>query len=307
MKPKVTVVGAGNVGAQCAYRLAQREVADIVLIDIIEGVPQGKALDMSQSASVEGFNSTILGTNNYEDTKDSAVVVVTAGLPRKPGMTREDLISKNAAITKSVLENVIKYSPNSVILMVANPLDILTYYALRVTQFPPQRILGMAPLLDAARMCYFIAQAAKVSIKDVYAEVLGSHGDLMVPVPRLSTIKGKPITEILSTEQIKHIVDKTTNGGAQIVNFLKTGSAFYAPGAAAARMAESIVKDKKEVIGTCCYLTGQFGIKDVCLGVPAKLGKNGVEEIVEIDLTVEEKAALQKAAASVKSLYPLLK
>lgn len=306
MKPKVTVVGAGNVGAQCAYRLAQREAADVVLIDVVEGLPQGKALDMSQAGAVNGFNAIVTGTNDYVDTKESAVVVITAGLARKPGMSRDDLIHKNAAIMKSVVGNVVKHSPHAVLLIVTNPLDVMTYYALRITQFPPQRVLGMAPLLDAARMQYFIAQTLKVPINDVYAEVLGSHGDLMVPVPRLSTVKGKPITELLTPEQIKHIVDKTTNGGAEIVALLKTGSAYYAPGSAAARMAEAIVKDKKEVISSCCYLNGEYGIKDVCLGVPAKLGKNGVEEIIEIDLTAEEKTALQNAAKAVKELTRIL-
>ncbi|MFH1347853.1 MAG: malate dehydrogenase [Candidatus Margulisiibacteriota bacterium] len=306
MKPKVTVVGAGNVGAQCAYRLAQRNTGSIVLIDVVEGLPQGKALDMSQAGAVDGFNSSVLGSNDYADTRDSSVVVITAGLARKPGMSRDDLIQKNAAIIKDVVQNVIKYSPHSILLIVTNPLDVMTYLALRTSGFPPNRVLGMAPLLDAARMQYFIAQTLKVPINDVYAEVLGSHGDLMVPVPRLSTAKGKPITELLTPEQIKHIIDKTTRGGAEIVALLKTGSAYYAPGSAAAHMAEAIVKDKNEVIGTCCLLNGQYGIKDVCLGVPARLGKNGIEEIVEIDLTEEEKQSLQHAASAVKSLYPLL-
>lgn len=307
MKPKVTVIGAGNVGAQCAYRLAQKEVGNIVLLDVVEGLPQGKALDMSQAGAVDNFDSAITGTDRYEDTKDSSVVVITAGLARKPGMSRDDLIIKNAGIIKGVVENVVKFSPHAILLIVTNPLDVMTYYAMKVSGFPKSRVLGMAPLLDAARMQYFIAQALKIPIKDVYAEVLGSHGDLMVPVPRLSTVKGKPITELMTAEQIRHIVDRTTNGGAEIVALLKTGSAYYAPGSAAARMAEAIVKDKKEVINSCCYLSGQFGIKDVCLGVPARLGKNGVEEIVEIELTGEEKGALQKAAEAVKSLNPLLK
>ncbi|MFA5112975.1 MAG: malate dehydrogenase [Candidatus Margulisiibacteriota bacterium] len=306
MKPKVTVVGAGNVGAQCAYRLAQREAANVTLIDVVEGLPQGKALDMSQAGAIDGFDSVITGTNDYADTKDSAVVVITAGLARKPGMSRDDLIHKNAAIMKSVVENCVKYSPHAVLLIVTNPLDVMTHYAQRISGFPANRVLGMAPLLDAARMQYFIAQALKVSIKDVYAEVLGSHGDLMVPVPRLSTAKGKPITELLTPEQIKLIVDKTTSGGAEIVGLLKTGSAYYAPGSAAAKMAEAIVKDKKEVISSCCRLDGQFGIKDVYLGVPAKLGKAGVEELVEIELTGEERSALQNAAKAVQALYPVL-
>lgn len=299
MKPKVTVVGAGNVGAQCAYRLAQKDIADVVLLDVVEGLPQGRALDMSQAGSIDEFESTLVGTNKYEDTKDSSVVVVTAGLVRKPGMSRDDLVIKNAEIVKDVVKKVVKFSPNSILLIVTNPLDVMTYYALKVSGFPKNRVLGMAPLLDSARMAYFIAQTLKVSTKQVYAEVLGSHGDLMVPIPRLSTVSGRPITELMTPEQINHIIQKTRDGGAEIVGLLKSGSAYYAPGSAAAKIVEAILKDKKEVIGTCCYLSGQYGISDVCLGVPAKLGKNGVEEIVEIELTAEEKTALQKAAAAV--------
>jgi len=307
MKPKVTVIGAGNVGAQCAYRLAQKEIADIVLLDVVEGLPQGKALDMMQAGAVEGFASHILGTNRYEDAKDSNVVVITAGLARKPGMSRDDLIIKNAEIMKEVVKNIVKFSPHSIILVVTNPLDVMTYYALKVSGFPKNRVMGMAPLLDSARMQCFIAQTTKASVKEIYAEVLGSHGDQMVPVPRLSTVDDRPLTEFLTREQIDHIIQKTRDGGAEIVSLLKTGSAYYAPGSAAARMVESIIKDKKEVIGTCCYLNGEFGISDVCLGVPAKLGRSGVENIIEIDLAVEEKNALQKAAEAVKKLLPLLK
>ena len=306
MRQKISVIGAGNVGAQCAYRLAQRETAEVILVDVVPGLPQGKAIDMSQAGSIDGFSSNITGANSYEETKDSAVIVITAGLARKPGMSRDDLIHKNADILKSVVDNVVKHSPNAVLLIVTNPLDVMTYYALKVSGFPKNRVLGMAPLLDAARMQYFIARELKVSNKDVYAEVMGSHGDLMVPVPRLSTVNGKPLTELLSPEQIGEIVQKTKNGGAEIVALLKTGSAYYAPGSAAARMAEVIVYDKKSVIGTCCYLSGQYGISDVCLGVPARLGKNGVEEIVEIKLSAGELTALQKAAESVKSLFPVL-
>lgn len=302
MNHKVTVVGAGNVGAQCAYHLAQREVADIVLVDVVEGLPQGKALDMSQTGAVEGFNSAVTGTNDYADTRDSSVTVITAGRARTPGMSRDDLIHKNAEILKGVVEQVVKYSPQAMLLIVTNPLDVMTYYALKISGFPAHRVLGMAPLLDAARMQYFIAQSLQVSVKDVYAEVLGSHGDLMVPIPRLSTVKGKPITELMTPEQIKYAVDKTTNGGAEIVSLLKTGSAYYAPGSAAARMAEAIVKDKKEIINTCCYLNGEYGLKDVYMGVPAKLGRGGVEEIVELKLTDEEMKGLQASARAVREL-----
>jgi malate dehydrogenase len=306
MKPKVTVVGAGNVGAQCAYRLAQKNLADIVLIDVVEGLPQGKALDMAQAGSVDGFDTLLTGTNDYADTKDSQVVVITAGLARKPGMSRDDLIIKNASIMKSVLEGVTKYSPEAIIIVVTNPLDVMTHYALRITRYDRRRVLGMAPLLDASRMQLFIARELKVPVQEVYAEVLGSHGDLMVPVPRRSTVKGKPLTEVLPTERIKALVDRTINGGAEIVNLLKTGSAYYAPGSAAARMAEAIVKDQKVVINSCCLLSGEYGLNDVCLGVPAKLGKNGIEAIIEIDLTTAEKSALQKAGQAVKELTKVI-
>lgn len=306
MKPKISVIGAGNVGAQCAYRLAQRDIADIVLVDQIEGLPQGKALDLSQAGSLDGYNTKLIGANQYEETKNSAVVVITAGLARKPGMSRDDLIIKNAAIMKSVVENVVKHSPNAVLLVVTNPLDVMTYQALIISGFPKNRVMGMAPLLDAARMKYLIAQTLDAPLKEVYAEVLGSHGDLMVPIPRLSTVSGRPITEMLTPEQINNIVQKTKNGGAEIVALLKTGSAYYAPGSAATKMAEAIVTGSKEIIGTCCFLTGQFGLSDVCLGVPAKLGCNGIEEIIEIDLLPEEKLALREAAEAVKKLNKVL-
>lgn len=306
MKPKVTVVGSGNVGAQCAYRLAQREVADVILLDIIEGIPQGKALDMLQAGPIDGFNSLLLGTNNYAETKDSAVVVITAGLARKPGMSRDDLINKNAAIIKEVVANIIRYSPTATLIIVTNPLDVMTYYAFKLSGLPKNKVFGMAPLLDAARMAAFIAQGLKLPVKEVFAEVIGSHGDLMVPIPRLSTAGGRPITELLSTEQINKIVDRTKNGGAEIVGLLKTGSAYYAPGSAAARMAEAVIRDKKEVICTCCYLEGEYGLSGLCLGIPARLGKNGVEEIVKLDLTKEELSQLHSAAEAVKKLLPIL-
>jgi malate dehydrogenase len=306
MVKKISVIGAGNVGAQCAYRLAQRQAGEIVLLDVVEGLPQGKALDMSQAGAIDGFDVSVTGTNKYEDTKGSQVVVITAGLARKPGMSRDDLIHKNAEIMKGVVSNVIKYSPEAILLIVTNPLDVMTYYAQKISGFPAKRVLGMAPLLDAARMRYFIAQALKAPISQVYAEVMGSHGDLMVPVPRFSTVNGKPITKLLTPEQVKNIVEKTTNGGAEIVALLKTGSAYYAPGSAAARMAEAIVKDEKTVINSCCCLTGQYGIQDVCLGVPARLGRNGVEEIVELELSAEEMVTLKKAAQAIKALCSVL-
>ncbi len=299
---KITVIGAGNVGAQCAYRLAQKKAGEIVLLDIVDGIPQGKALDMMQAGAIEGFGSEILGTNDYKDSKGSDVVVITAGLARKPGMSRDDLIVKNAQILESIIKPVVDYSPKAVLIIVTNPLDVMTYYALKLSGFPPNRVMGMAPLLDAARMQYFIARTLNCPVGDVYAEVLGSHGDLMVPVPRLSTAKGKAITDVLTKEQIDRIVEKTKNGGAEIVAYLKTGSAYYAPGSAAARMAESVAGDKKELIGTCCYLNGEYGLKNVYMGVPARLGKGGVEEVVELPLNNEEKAALNASASAVIDL-----
>ncbi len=306
MKTKISVIGAGNVGAQCAYRLAQRQAGEIVLLDVVEGLPQGKALDMSQAGAVDGFDVRVTGTNRYEETAGSQVVVITAGLARKPGMSRDDLIHKNAGIMKGVVGNVVQHSPFAVLLIVTNPLDVMTFYAKKVSGFPANRVLGMAPLLDAARMRYFMAEATGAPLSQVYAEVMGSHGDLMVPVPRLSTVKGKPVTELLKPDQVKQIVEKTTNGGAEIVALLKTGSAYYAPGSAAARMAEAIVKDEKTVINSCCYLSGPYGIGDVCLGVPARLGRNGVEEIVELELDGEEMVQLKKAAQAVKDLCSVL-
>jgi len=299
---KTSIIGAGNVGAQCAYRAAQKKLGEIVLVDIIEGVPRGKALDMMQAGAVEGFQANILGTNNYKDTKGSDVVVITAGLARKPGMSRDDLIIKNAEIMRSIVKPVVESSPNSILIIVTNPLDVMTYYAYRLSGFDSRRVMGMAPLLDSARMQYFISKSLNCPVEDVYAEVLGSHGDLMVPIPRLSTAKGKPITELLTPEQVENIIKKTKDGGAEIVALLKTGSAYYAPGSAAARMAESIMKDKKEVIGTCCYLKGQYGLEDVYIGVPARLGRGGIEKIIEIELMESEKIALHAAAKSVKEL-----
>jgi len=299
---KISVIGAGNVGAECAFSAAQRKLGEIVLLDIIEGIPQGKALDMMQAGAVLGFHANILGTNDYKDTKGSDVVVITAGLARKPGMSRDDLILKNAEIMSSIIKPIVEYSPNCIFIIVTNPLDVMTYYAYRLSGFDPRRVMGMAPLLDASRMQYFISKNLNCSVEDIYAEVLGSHGDLMVPIPRLSTVKGKPITELLTVEQVENIVKKTKDGGAEIVALLKTGSAYYAPGSAATRMAESVTKDKKEVIGTCCYLNGQYDLKDVYIGVPARLGRSGVEGIIEIELTESEKTALHAAAKSVKEL-----
>lgn len=300
MNPKVSVIGAGNVGAEVARRLAEKDLANVVLVDILEGIPQGKALDMLQSGPIVGFTSQIKGTNDYSEIKDSQIVVVTAGLARKPGMSRDDLLKKNAGITKSVIENIKKFAPNSIILMVTNPLDTMTYLAWKTSGFEPNRVLGMAPLLDLARMAAFIAMELKVPVTEVKATVLGTHGELMVPIPSQTMVSGKPITKLLPKEKIDQIVERTRKGGAEIVSYLKTGSAYYAPSAAAAYMIESILKDKKEVIPSSVYAKGEYGLKDLYIGLPAKLGRNGVEEIIEIELTKEEKEALNKSAERIK-------
>jgi malate dehydrogenase len=300
-KPKVSVIGAGNVGAEVARRLAEKDLADIVLLDILEGIPQGKALDILQAGPIIGYNSQITGTNDYADIKDSKIVVVTAGLARKPGMSRDDLLKKNAAITTAVAENIKKSSPDSIILIVTNPLDTMTYLSRKVSGFPQNRVLGMAPLLDASRMAAFIAMELKTSVRNVKAMVLGTHGDLMVPVISQTTVLGKPIAELLSKEKIDQIVERTRKGGAEIVSYLKTGSAYYAPSAAAAHMVESMLKDKKEIIPSSVLARGEYGLKDLYIGLPAKIGKNGVEEIVEIKLSAEEKEALYKSAEAIKA------
>ncbi|MBU0686270.1 MAG: malate dehydrogenase [Candidatus Margulisbacteria bacterium] len=305
---KITVIGAGNVGAECARQLASKNLGEIVLLDIVEGIPQGKALDMMQSGPVCGFDSNIVGTNDYKDTKNSDLVIITAGLARKPGMSRDDLLAKNAEIIKSCVKGAVKESPNCILLLVTNPLDAMVYLALKTSGFPSKRVLGMAPLLDASRMATFLAMELNISRREVKAMVLGTHGDLMVPIPRLTTAAGKPITELLSKEKIEAIVKRTAQGGAEIVKHLKTGSAYYAPGACSAYMAEAIIKDKKESILTCAYVEGKYGLNDIYIGVPAVLGKGGVEEIVELELTAEEKAALQKSAASIrKNIEKLIK
>jgi malate dehydrogenase len=288
------------VGAEVARRIAEKELANVVLVDILEGIPQGKALDMLQSGPIVGFSSPIKGTNDYSEIKDSQIVVVTAGLARKPGMSRDDLLKKNAEITTSVVENIKKLAPDSIILMVTNPLDTMTYLAWKVSRFDTKKVIGMAPLLDAARMAAFIALELKVPVTEVKTMVLGTHGDLMVPVPSQTTVSGKPIKELLSKDKIDQIVDRTRKGGAEIVSFLKTGSAYYAPSAAAAYMVESMLKDKKEVIPSSVFVQGEYGLKDLFIGLPTKLGKSGVEGIVKIELTDEEKEALQRSAEAIK-------
>jgi len=302
MDKKVTVVGAGNVGATAAQRLAEKELCDVVLVDIVEGVPQGKALDLTEAAPIEKHDAHLTGSNGYEDTAGSDIVIITAGIPRKPGMSRDDLISTNAGIIKSVTAQIVKYSPDAVLIIVSNPLDAMCHVALEASGFPKNRVIGMAGVLDSARFRAFIAMELDVSVENTHAFVLGGHGDTMVPLPRYSTVAGIPITELISKERIAELVDRTANGGAEIVGLLKTGSAYYAPASAAVEMAESILKDKKKVLPCAAYLQGEYGINDLYIGVPVKLGKNGVEQVIEITLTEEENAALMKSAADVKGL-----
>jgi len=306
-RKKITIVGAGFVGATAAHWAASKELGDIVLIDIVEGVPQGKGLDLFEASPVEGFDSKIIGTNDYADTKDSDIVIITAGIPRKPGMSRDDLLSTNAKIVKSVTEQIVKYSPNCYIIVVSNPLDAMVYVAKEVSGFPKNRVMGMAGVLDSARMSSFIAEELNVSVEDVNAFVLGGHGDTMVPLPRYSTVAGIPITDLLDKETIERIVERTRNGGAEIVNYLKTGSAFFAPSASVIKMAESILKDKKRIMPCAAYLEGEYGISGYFIGVPVKLGANGVEQIIEISLTDFEKSELNKSYESVKTLVKKIK
>lgn len=303
---KITVVGAGNVGATAAHWIALKELADVVLVDIVEGVPQGKALDLAQSAPIDGFDVKLVGSNGYEETADSDVVIITAGIPRKPGMSRDDLLKTNMDIVGSVTEQIAKHSPDAVIIIVSNPLDAMAQVAFKRSGFPKNRVIGMAGILDSARMRCFLAEALDVSVENVTAFVLGGHGDTMVPLPRYSTCAGIPVTELLPAEQIAAIVDRTANGGAEIVGLLKTGSAFYAPSLGAVEMAESILKDKKKILPCAVYLEGEYGVNNLFVGVPCKLGKNGVEQIIEISLTNDERAALQKSAGAVQELVDIM-
>jgi malate dehydrogenase len=305
---KITVVGAGNVGATAAQRIADKELAnEVVLIDIVEGLPQGKGLDMYESAPIEGTDTRVIGTNSYDDTANSHVVVITAGLARKPGMTREQLQETNAGIVKSVTEAVVAKSPQAILIVVSNPLDVMTYVAYKVSGFEKHRVIGMAGILDTARYRTFIAMELGVSVEDIQALVLGGHGDSMVPLVRYTTIAGVPITEFLDQPTIEKIVKRTREGGIEIVNFLKTGSAYYAPSAAAVEMVEAIVKDKKRILPCAAYLQGEYGLRDTYIGVPVKLGKKGIEKIIEVPLTAEEKTALTKSADEVKSNIAKLK
>ncbi len=303
---KVTVVGAGNVGATTAQRVADAEVADVVMIDILEGVPQGKGLDMLEASPVSGSDVQIMGTNDYKDTAGSDIVVITAGLPRKAGMSRDDLLKKNYAIVKAVTEQAVANSPDAILIVVSNPLDAMVQTAFKVSGFPKERVLGMAGVLDSARMRAFIAMELKVSVDNIHAFVLGGHGDDMVPLPRYSTVAGIPLPDLLSQERIDAIVTRTRKGGGEIVGLLKTGSAYYAPSAAILEMVNAILKDKKKILPTAAYLEGEYGINGLYMGVPAKLGSKGIEEIIEIHLTNEERAALQKSAASVEELVGII-
>ena len=306
MRKKVSIVGAGNVGATAAHWIASKELADVVLIDIMEGVPQGKALDLLQAMPVEKRDSAILGTNDYADTANSDIVVITAGIPRKPGMSRDDLLNTNFKIMQDVVGKVVKYSPNCIMIVVSNPLDAMAQAAFKMSGFSRNRVIGMAGVLDSARFRTFIAQELNVSVENVTAFVLGGHGDTMVPLARYSTVAGIPITELIAPAKLEALVERTRNGGAEIVKFLKTGSAYYAPSASAVEMVEAILKDKKKILPCAVHLEGEYGITGLFVGVPVKLGANGMEQIIEIKLTESEQAALNKSAASVKELISVI-
>lgn len=311
-RPKIALIGSGNIGGTLAHLIMMKELGDIVLFDIGEGIPQGKGLDIAQSAKVEGKDSHILGTNNYADIAGSDVVIVTAGFPRKPGMSRDDLLNMNAGVVKQVAEGIKKHAPNSFVIVVTNPLDAMVYVMQKETGFNPKKVVGMAGVLDSSRFSHFLAEEFKVSIEDVTSFVLGGHGDSMVPLVRYSTVGGIPLPDLIkmgwsTNEKIEKIVERTRNGGGEIVNLLKTGSAFYAPAASAVQMAESYLKDKKRIIPCAVHLNGEYGIKNLYVGVPAVIGASGVERIVEIELNGSEKAAFDKSADSVRELMKILK
>ncbi|MBI3680600.1 MAG: malate dehydrogenase [Acidobacteria bacterium] len=307
MHKKVTVVGAGNVGANCALRIAGKELADVALVDVVEGVPQGKGLDLLQSGPVEGYDVMVTGSNDYEPTANSDIVVITAGFPRKPGMSRDDLLMANYEIVKASTEQSVKYSPNAILILVTNPLDAMCWTAFQVSKFSRNRVIGMAGILDTARYRTFLAMELGVSVESIQALVLGGHGDTMVPLVRLTTVSGIPVTELIDKARLDAIVQRTRDGGAEIVKHLKTGSAYYAPSAAAVEMVESILKDKKKVLPCAAHLEGEYGYNGLFVGVPVKLGAMGIEKVYEVQLTAGEKAMLDKSAAAVKELVDTIK
>lgn len=304
---KITVVGAGNVGATAAQRVAEKELArQVVLIDIAEGIPQGKGLDQFQSAPIEGFDSRVIGSNGYEESAGSGIYIVTAGIARKPGMSRDDLLTTNAGIVRDVCENIARVSPDAIIIMVSNPLDVMCYVAMKASGFPRERVIGMAGVLDTARYRAFLAMEMDVSVEDIQAMVLGGHGDTMVPLISYTSVSGIPVTQLIPQDRLDAIVDRTRSGGAEIVKYLKTGSAYYAPSAGAVQMAEAIVKDKKRILPCAAWLQGEYGMRDLFLGVPCKLGRNGLEQVIEVTLTDDERAALEKSADAVREPMALV-
>jgi len=305
-RPKISVIGAGNVGASAAFRIVQLELADVALIDILEGVPQGKALDLSQMCPISGSDINIVGSNNYEDTADSDVVIITSGIPRKPGMSRDDLISTNTKVVKSVTEQVVSHSPEAVLILVTNPLDAMVYVAHKVSGFADHKVMGMAGVLDSARFRAFISMELGVSVETIHASVLGGHGDTMVPLLSHTTVAGVSIAELVPSDTLEKMVDRTRNGGAEIVKLLKTGSAFYAPAVAAVEMAEAIIIDKNKILPCSVYANGKYGIEDTFVGLPARLGSKGVEEIIEFDLSDEEHAALHASVGKVRELCEVI-
>ncbi|ODS34183.1 MAG: malate dehydrogenase NAD-dependent [Candidatus Scalindua rubra] len=299
---KITVIGAGNVGATTAQRLAEKEYGDIVLIDIVEGLPQGKGLDLMEAGPIYNYDCKIIGTNSYEETEDSDLVIITSGLPRKPGMSRDDLVKVNTEIVKSVVGQAVQKSPDTILIVVSNPLDVMTYVTYKVSKFPRERVIGMAGILDTSRLRTFVAMELGVSLENIHAFVLGGHGDTMVPLARYTTVAGIPVTELLPKDKLDAIIKRTRDGGAEIVGLLKTGSAFYAPAASIVEMVDTIVKDKKKILPCTVLCKGEYGLNDIFIGVPVKLGKNGAEQIIEIKLNQEETEALKKSAETVRGL-----